>query len=107
MSLSSKENESYFLITFVLLTGTHVLLTIHYLPCVSGSTSSDYFTKFAYKLVALADPSAWNSLLFGNIIITLILFSFRAAWWVGIGRDTFVGANDQAAAATTTLKKVQ
>ena len=69
--------------------GTHILLTIHYLP--SPVSSSSFPVVFAAKLLALTDYRAWNSLLFGNIFITLVLFTFRAAWWVGVGRDTFVG----------------
>lgn len=69
--------------------GTHILLTIHYLP--SPVSSGSFPVVFAAKLLALTDYRAWNSLLFGNIFITLVLFTFRAAWWVGIGRDTFAG----------------
>jgi len=72
-----------------LFVGTHILLTIHHLPAISRSSSP--IAAFASKLVALTDFKAWNSLLFGNIIITFILFTFRAAWWVGIARDSFVG----------------
>jgi hypothetical protein len=88
-------------------TGSHVLLTIHYLPSPSSSSSTSLLTDFASKLIILTDYKAWNSLLFGNIIITLTLFSFRAAWWVGIARDTFLPSSIKEAAATASKRKAQ
>lgn len=68
------------------------MLTIHFLPDPANATNS--FTAFAAKLWLLTtDWSVWNSLLFGNIIITLLLFLARTAWWVGVGRDRFFGGN--------------
>ncbi|UZJ56802.1 hypothetical protein CBS101457_006122 [Exobasidium rhododendri] len=80
---------------------THILLTIHYLPSPSTSSSTTFLADFTSKLVALADYKAWNSLLFGNIFITLVLFTFRAAWWVGIARDTFLPSTEEEAERTT------
>lgn len=101
---TAKQTTGMCLLNFYFI-GTHILLTIHHLPSANGASSSSFFTNFALKLLALADPSAWNSLLFGNIIITLILFCFRVAWWVGIGRDTFVASENKG--IVTSGKKVQ
>jgi hypothetical protein len=80
-------------------------LTIHYLPSINPTSNSTFVSSFIAKLVALTDYRVWNSLLFGNIIITLILFSFRAAWWVGIARDTFIGPGASQAALNEEKKK--
>jgi len=53
----------------------------------------------------LSDYKAWNSLLFGNIFITLVLFAFRAGWWMGIARDTFVPSTKEAAKAKVNRKQ--
>jgi hypothetical protein len=71
---------------------THILLTIHFLPAIAAPAAYDPLglVPFVRKIVLLStDFSVWNSLLFGNIVITLLLFLARAAWWAGIGRDRF------------------
>lgn len=89
----AQERVLYFFFTVLgLADWTHILFTIHFLPNPSGSTNA--LTAFVSKLfILLTDMQAWNSLLFGNIVITFALFLARAAWWVGIGRDRFFGGS--------------
>ncbi|EST09835.1 hypothetical protein PSEUBRA_000224 [Kalmanozyma brasiliensis GHG001] len=68
---------------------THIGLTIALLPNgppkrsgLVGMHKAGTLDKF----VLLAQPGSWNSLLFGNILITFGLFCARVAWWTGIAR---------------------
>lgn len=89
----AQERVLYYLFTVLgLADWTHILLTIHFLPNPSGSTNA--LLAFVSKVwILTTDMQAWNSLLFGNIIITFLLFVARAAWWVGLGRDRFFGGS--------------
>jgi hypothetical protein len=89
----AQERVLYFLFTVLgLADWTHILFTIHFLPNPSGSSNA--LSAFASKLwILTTDIQAWNSLLFGNIVITFLLFVARAAWWVGLGRDRFFGGS--------------
>ncbi|ETS63469.1 hypothetical protein PaG_01754 [Moesziomyces aphidis] len=74
---------------------THIGLTIWLLPNgpptrtglvgVHKATAVDKFRL-------LANPASWNSLLFGNIMITFILFCFRVLWWTGVARGSAIRA---------------
>lgn len=59
----------------------HIIVTLLYLPTPLGAEAG-----LLPKLKFLLKPTSWNALLFGNVIITLILFFFRAAWLAGVGR---------------------
>lgn len=89
----AQERVLYYLFTVLgVADWTHILLTIHFLPNPSGSSNA--LSAFASKLwILTTDMQAWNSLLFGNIVITFLLFVARAAWWVGLGRDRFFGGS--------------
>ncbi|KAL9940791.1 hypothetical protein V8E36_000279 [Tilletia maclaganii] len=66
----------YFFIVLGVADWTHIGLTYYGLPQpVSG-------TKFSLLL----RPEGWNSLLFGNIATTFMLFCTRVAWYLGPGR---------------------
>ncbi|CAD6900221.1 unnamed protein product [Tilletia controversa] len=65
----------YFFIVLGVADWTHIGLTFYGLPePVSGS-----------KISLLLRPEGWNSLLFGNIAITFMLFCCRLAWYLGPG----------------------
>ncbi|KAE8243674.1 hypothetical protein A4X13_0g6992 [Tilletia indica] len=65
----------YFFIVLGVADWTHIGLTFYGLPePVSGS-----------KVSLLLRPEGWNSLLFGNIAITFMLFCCRLAWYLGPG----------------------
>ncbi|EPQ32253.1 uncharacterized protein PFL1_00450 [Pseudozyma flocculosa PF-1] len=81
---------------------SHILLTLYLLPNGPPSPRILLLSSKATwhdKLVLLAQPSSWNSLLFGNIIITFILFCFRALWWFGVARGSPIADQKRAAAA--------
>ncbi|CBQ67608.1 conserved hypothetical protein [Sporisorium reilianum SRZ2] len=82
---------------------THIGLTIYLLPngppVKTGLVSIHKATAW-HKFALLAQPGSWNSLLFGNIIITFILFCFRVLWWIGVARGSPI-----AASAKSNLKK--
>ncbi|PWZ02806.1 hypothetical protein BCV70DRAFT_197068 [Testicularia cyperi] len=84
---------------------THIGLTIALLPNgpphQSGLVAIRKAT-FTDKLALLAKPASWNSLLFGNIVITFILFCFRAMWWAGVGRGR---VSSSTSSTTTKLDK--
>ncbi|CAO1622780.1 unnamed protein product [Parajaminaea phylloscopi] len=57
----------------------HIGVTLYFLP--AGPAGG-----LAGLAGQLARPSSWNGLLFGNVVVTLALFSARSAWWLGVGR---------------------
>ncbi|KAN0066060.1 hypothetical protein ACQY0O_000153 [Thecaphora frezii] len=63
---------------------THIGLTLYLLP--NGPSYIYEAGTWHQKWYRLCKPSSWNSLLVGNILITFILFCFRALWWLGIAR---------------------
>lgn len=63
----------------------HIGVTLYFLPSSSAGVGSDAVSKLASKL---ANPKNWNGLLFGNVIVTLALFSARTAWFLGLGRGS-------------------
>ncbi|PWN54237.1 hypothetical protein IE53DRAFT_337431 [Violaceomyces palustris] len=74
---------------------THILLTLYLLPNGpphGGLLTSHQPATVLDKLKLLLVPSNWNALLFGNIMITLILFLFRALWWAGVARGSPITA---------------
>ncbi|CAO1631213.1 unnamed protein product [Sympodiomycopsis kandeliae] len=61
----------------------HIGITLHFLPPVDWSLEA-----FKQKLIVLTtQPRAWNGLLFGNIVVTLLLFVMRSLWFAGAGRQ--------------------
>ncbi|SPO19855.1 uncharacterized protein UTRI_00252_B [Ustilago trichophora] len=78
---------------------THIGLTIWLLPngppTRTGLVSINKATMVD-KFALLANPANWNSLLFGNIMITFILFCFRAMWWTGVARGSPIAAAKKA-----------
>lgn len=79
---------------------THIGITIWLLP--NGPPTRTgligiHKATMLDKLRLLATPGSWNSLLFGNIIITFILFCFRALWWSGVARGSPIAARSRRA----------
>lgn len=81
---------SWLLVVLGVADWTHIGLTVHLLPNgprkmgITGGHKAGVLDKFGL----LAKPSSWNSLLFGNIVITFILFCFRVMWWMGVARGS-------------------
>ncbi|SNX81520.1 uncharacterized protein MEPE_00225 [Melanopsichium pennsylvanicum] len=78
---------------------THIGLTLYLLPNGPPTKTGLVTVKKAGvmdKFGLLANPYNWNSLLFGNIMITLILFCFRVLWWVGFARKSPMAIADKA-----------
>ncbi|KAK0563056.1 hypothetical protein OC861_005014 [Tilletia horrida] len=66
----------YFFVVLGVADWTHIGLTFFGLP---GNSQAE-------KLALLMRPEGWNSLLFGNIAITLMLFCCRLGWYLSHGR---------------------
>ncbi|KAK0529190.1 hypothetical protein OC834_003783 [Tilletia horrida] len=66
----------YFFIVLGVADWTHIGLTFYGLPGPAVGS----------KIGLLLRPEGWNSLLFGNIAITFMLFSCRLAWYLAHGR---------------------
>ncbi|KAJ1030847.1 hypothetical protein NDA18_002076 [Ustilago nuda] len=70
---------------------THIGLTLWLLPNGPAKRSGLVGMQKAGvmdKVALLAKPASWNSLLFGNVIITFTLFCFRVMWWTGVARGS-------------------
>ncbi len=88
---------------------THIGLTLYMLPSAppryAGRGEDSALMRAISKAGLLAHPASWNSLLFGNVIITFVLFCFRAAWWIGVGRQPQPGAGAGSGAALASKRK--
>lgn len=85
----------YLLVVLGVADWTHIGLTVYLLPNgppVKTGLVSVHKATVLDKFALLAKPDSWNSLLFGNIIITFILFCFRVLWWIGVARGSPIAA---------------